>query len=65
MEEHLASMKSSDMPKSALEEMEESINEQLTSMTFMKKAASDASDKDAQFIIDNFEWVMKTMPMDD
>lgn len=65
MQEHLTSMKSSGMPKSALKEMEESINEQLKSMTFMKKAAGDASASDTQFITDNFEWMIKTMPMDD
>lgn len=65
MEDHLTSMKSSGMPESALKEMEDSINEQLKSMTFMKKAARDASVSDAQFIVDNFEWMMKTMPMDD
>jgi len=65
MEEHLSSMKAGGMPESALKEMEASINEQLKSMAFMKKAASDALSDDAQFIVDNFEWMMKIMPMDE
>ncbi|WP_199611014.1 hypothetical protein [Flocculibacter collagenilyticus] len=62
MRQQIDAMKERGMPKEALAEMEASIEEQLSSMEFMKKAAASASEEDVKFVNENMAWIMSVMP---
>lgn len=61
MESRIVQMKKQGMPGSMLTTMEEQLKEQLKSMKFMQKAATNVSAADIKFVGNNIEWITKVM----